>query len=82
MAANVSLLQEELFNMKIIPSASLVEALNAITERDEDGVEKALLVADVLCNANVYVGGGGGGGGGGGVYILVPEGLGSRPLSS
>ena len=54
--ANVTLLKEKLFNTKIIPSPQLIDAIATITDRDEDGVEKANLVAYVLCNANVYVG--------------------------
>ena len=54
--ANVTVLKETLLNTKVIPSPQLIDAIMAITERDEDGVEKANLVADVLCNANVYVG--------------------------
>lgn len=53
---NISLLQDSLFNTKVIPSSHIATALKYISSRDKDGIQKAYTVADVLCHSQIHVG--------------------------
>lgn len=54
--SNISLLQDSLFNTKVIPSSHIATALKYISSRDKDGIQKAYTVADVLCHSQIHVG--------------------------